>query len=243
MKALILNSGMGKRLKGLTTNKPKAMIKINDNETIISRQLKILKAYGTSDIVITTGHCGKELINYCYNLELGLNYTFVHNPKYLHTNYIYSIFLAREYLNDDIILIHGDLVFEPIVFRKLLGYQRSCMAVSSIVPLSDKDFKVEIKEKRITKIDVEAINTPILAQPLYKLKKEDWVIWLKRIIEFCETGKVSCYAEIAFNEIADSCHIYPLDFKDFICAEIDTMEDLKMVKKRLAFEEASNIYS
>lgn len=108
MKALILNSGIGKRMGSMTNRLPKCMTLIDDNETIVSRQLKQLSKVGVKDIVMTTGPFEQELINYCKSLELPLNYTFVNNSLYKSTNYIYSIYLAKEYLQDDIISLHGD---------------------------------------------------------------------------------------------------------------------------------------
>src|SRR5690554_2813170 len=115
MIGLILNSGMGSRMGDLTSSHPKCMTAISDRDTILSRQLKMLKSSGVLDVVITTGLFDKILIDYCNSLNLDMNFTFVNNPIYDKTNYIYSIYLAKEYLNNDILLLHGDLVFEDSV--------------------------------------------------------------------------------------------------------------------------------
>ena len=52
-----------------------------------------------------------------------MSFTFVENPIYDKTNYIYSMYLAREYLKDDILLLHGDLVFD----KKLYGVSYSAV--------------------------------------------------------------------------------------------------------------------
>lgn len=235
MKALILNSGMGRRMGDLTNKYPKCMTKLSEQETILSRQLKALRQCGIFDIVITTGLFDKELIEYCHSLNLPLNYIFVKNPIYDKTNYIYSIYIAREYLYDDVILLHGDLVFELCVLQELLKQSKSCMAVSSTVPLPPKDFKAVIKDGLIKKIGVEFFNDAVSAQPLYKLSRRDWEIWLERIVIYCKNGQVKCYAEDAFNEISDRCLIYPMDFMGHLCAEIDTPEDLMIIKERLNY--------
>ncbi len=235
MKALILNSGMGRRMGDLTNKYPKCMTKLSEQETILSRQLKALRQCGIFDIVITTGLFDKELIEYCHSLNLPLNYIFVKNPIYDKTNYIYSIYIAREYLYDDVILLHGDLVFELCVLQELLKQSKSCMAVSSTVPLPPKDFKAVIKDGLIKKIGVEFFNDAVSAQPLYKLYRRDWEIWLESIVVYCKDGQVQCYAEDAFNEISDRCFIYPMDFMDHLCAEIDTPEDLMIIKERLNY--------
>ena len=135
MKALILNSGLGSRMGVLTSEHPKCMTEISPRETILSRQLGQIADAGITEVVMTTGLFDTVLTEYCESLGLPLQYTFVKNPIYDKTNYIYSIYCAREYLDDDILLMHGDLVFENEVLDQALAFEGSCMAVSSTLPL------------------------------------------------------------------------------------------------------------
>ena len=105
MKALILNSGMGSRMGALTSEHPKCMTEIAPGETILSRQLKQLCRMGIKEVVMTTGLFDKVLVDYCNELNLPLDINFVNNPLYKETNYIYSIYCAKEYLDDDIVLV------------------------------------------------------------------------------------------------------------------------------------------
>ena len=95
MKALILNSGMGSRMGVLTSEHPKCMTEIAPGETILSRQLRLIADIGIQDVVITTGYYDDVLVSYCRSLELPLQFTFVKNPVYDRTNYIYSRFRCR----------------------------------------------------------------------------------------------------------------------------------------------------
>ena len=242
MRALILNSGLGTRMGDLTTNHPKCMTEITEKETILSRQLRQLAEANISEVIITTGPFDNILVNYCQSLDLPLSITFVKNPKYQNTNYIYSIYCAREYLHDDIILLHGDLVLEDEVLEQVLAYPASCMAVSSALPLPEKDFKAVIHNGRITKIGIDFFNEALSAQPLYKLQKQDWEVWMNKITEYCENSNVSCYAENAFNEISNICRIYPLDFQNLLCSEIDNPEDLAVISSRLKEIEHRTVY-
>lgn len=234
MKALILNSGMGRRMGDLTSENPKCMTVVQEDQTIIERQLKLLGQNGIDQIVITTGPFEKILIEHCESFDLPVEYSFVNNSVYDKTNYIYSIYLAREALEDCIVLMHGDLVFEQSVLQDLLQEKGSCMAVSSTVPLPEKDFKALIEGGKISKVGIEFFEHALAAQPLYKLNKADWMVWLEQIIRFCENGQVKCYAENAFNEVSDFCSIYPFDVKDRLCREVDTPQDLESVKSILS---------
>ena len=237
MKALILNSGLGSRMGDITNTHPKCMTEISENETIVSRQLKLLKKYGINEVVMTTGYFNEILQDYCNGLNLGINISFVNNPVYRETNYIYSIYCARELLNDDIILMHGDLVFNENVLENVLKSKESCMTVSSTIPLPEKDFKAVIHNGKIERVGIEFFDDALSAQPLYKINKNDWIVWLNNIISFCENNNRKCYAENAFNEVSNECIIYPLDVKDELCAEIDNPEDLNRISNLLKSKE------
>ncbi len=232
MKLLILNSGLGHRMGDLTKDRPKCMTDIG-GDTILSRQLECALESGIRDVIITTGYYDTVLAEYCKSLRLPLDIRFVKNPIYDKTNYIYSIYCAREFLNDDIVLMHGDLVFDYCVFDKIAKSEHSCMAVDFNAPLPQKDFKAVLSGNRITKVGIEFFNDAVAAQPLYKLLKPDWSKWLGKIIEYCERNETNCYAENALNDTTHSCNIAPFDLGGKLCCEIDTPNDLSEVKKCL----------
>ena len=233
MKALILNSGLGHRMGDLTREHPKCMTEIAPGETILSRQLRLLSEAGLRDVVITTGYYDRVLIDYCEQLDTDLRFTFVKNPDYDKTNYIYSIYCAREELKDDILLLHGDLVFEPSVLQDVLDCPSSCMKVSSTLPLPEKDFKAVVADGTVQKVGIEFFDSAMEAQAMYKLLQPDWERWLAAIRDFCENGETGCYAEKALNTLNGACGIRALDVQDRLCTEIDTPEDLAAVKARL----------
>ena len=142
----------------LASEHPKCMTEISGNDTILSRQLKQLVEVGIEEIIITTGAFDDVLVGYCLSLDLPIRFHFIKNPIYENTNYIYSIYCARDYLDSDILLLHGDLVFESEVLDKVLGSKNSCMAVSSTRVLPEKDFKAVIQNERIVKVGIEFFN-------------------------------------------------------------------------------------
>ena len=242
MKTLILNSGLGSRMGVLTSEHPKCMTEISATETILGRQLRQIAAAGITEVVMTTGLFDSVLVNYCNSLDLPLHFTFVKNPVYDKTNYIYSIYCAREYLDDDIILMHGDLVFENEVFDQVVNSDKSCMTVSSTLPLPEKDFKAQIVDGKVMKVGVDIFNDAMEAQALYKLNRADWKVWLDKITEFCEAGNSKVYAENALNELNGAANISALDVKNLLCSEIDNPEDLAVVTDKLKSIENRTVY-
>ena len=242
MKALILNSGLGSRMGVLTSEHPKCMTELSSRETILSRQLRQIAASGIEEVVMTTGYYDSVLINYCRSLDLPLTFHFVKNPKFSETNYIYSIYCARERLDDDIVLMHGDLVFETEVFDRLMACPDSCMTVSSTLPLPEKDFKAQVKDGKVLKVGVDLFDEAMEAQALYKLNRQDWKVWLDKIVEFCESGNTGVYAENALNELNGKANITALDVQNLLCAEIDNPEDLAVVSSKLKEIESRTVY-
>lgn len=241
MKALILNSGLGSRMGSRTKTIPKCMTEIASTynqkiETIFSRQIRLLETIGINDIVVTTGYMADQLENYCKGVNYRGNITFVYNSKYETTNYIFSIYKAKEYLEDDIILMHGDLVFDFAALSKLVFHEESCMAVDVSTALPNKDFKAVLNQKNgnnIVKIGIEYFENAVAAQPLYKINYNDWHIWMEEIVEFCENGQTGCYAENAFNELNGKCELKAVDISGMLCREVDTENDLLMVDQML----------
>lgn len=242
MKVLILNSGMGSRMGVLTSEHPKCMTELSSRETILSRQLKQIAEAGLEEVIITTGYYDGVLVNYCNSLELPLHITFVKNPIYDQTNYIYSIYCAKDYLDDDVILLHGDLVFENEVFDRVLAFPGSCMTISSTLPLPEKDFKARVVEGKVLQVGVDIFNEAMAAQAFYKLQKTDWMIWLNKIVELCESNQRNVYAEDALNDLRGAASISALDVQNLLCSEIDNPEDLAVVSARLREVKDRTVY-
>ncbi len=243
MRVLILNSGLGSRLGSFTIGSHKSLLDIGNKQTIYGRQLSFLSELGYGkEIVVTTGHNAESIIAYTKREFPELKIKFIYNPEYSTTNYIYSIYLAREFLvKDDLLLLHGDLVFDLEVLRRLIESNVSCVAVSSTTPLSEKDFKAGInKFYRVETISVDNYRNAISAQPLYKLRNADWLIWLEKIIEFCENGIKNCYAEKALNMVTNRLLLYPVDYKNLLCSEVDDLDDLSRIRKEIASESEVN---
>lgn len=129
MQAIILAAGMGKRLKHLTENNTKCMVKVN-GISIIERTLRILDRKALNKIVIVVGYEGQKLVNYIESLNVATPITYIWNNDYEKTNNIYSLSLAKEHLcEDDTILLESDLVFDEAIIDRVLTDERKSLAV------------------------------------------------------------------------------------------------------------------
>lgn len=129
MQAIILAAGMGKRLKELTQNNTKCMVKVN-GVTLIERLLRQLERKSLSRIVIVVGYQGQKLMDFIATLGIQTPIVYVENRVYDKTNNIYSLALAKEYLcREDTLLFESDLIFEESVIDALLEDPRDSLAL------------------------------------------------------------------------------------------------------------------
>ena len=234
MKAIILNSGIGSRLGKLTTEVPKSMIKINDEETIFSKSIKTLLNYDIDEFIITTGYLEDVLKEYASKKFPEVNFTFVYNPVYDSTNYIKSLDYVDDNITDDLFLLHGDLVYDKEVTDLLIENDESCMVVDTQAGIPEKDFKAKVEDGYVKKVSVTYFGEDALAcQPLYKLRNRDWTTWKHGIRTFCENNNTNVYAEESLNTLLeDKIKIKAIDINEYYCSEIDTVEDLNNYRKR-----------
>lgn len=131
MQAIILAAGMGKRLKELTQDNTKCMVKVN-GVTLIDRMLHQIEKHALSRIVIVVGYEGQKLMDYISTLDIKTPIVYVNNPVYNKTNNIYSLGLAKDkLLEDDTLLFESDLIFEDSLIDALLDDPRDTLALVS----------------------------------------------------------------------------------------------------------------
>ncbi len=236
MKALIFNSGIGKRMGELTKHSPKCMVKLKNSETIFERQLRLLNDVGIKDVIITTGPYEEQLKEVASKKAYqNMHFTFVHNDKYDQTNYIYSFYLTKEFLDDDFLILHGDLVFNKKLLLTILNdpHQSTCL-INKKIPLPEKDFKGRIVDNKLKEVSIHIFDDNCYTfQPLYKLTKNDLKIWMNKVEEFVLAGNVNVYAENALNEVSDKLDIFPISYEKYYINEIDNVDDYEKVSSEI----------
>ena len=129
MQAIILAAGMGRRLKELTQNNTKCMVKVN-GVTLIDRMLHQIDKQHLSRIIIVVGYEGNKLIDFIGTLGIKTPIVFVNNPIYDKTNNIYSLALVKDWLlKDNTLLFESDLIFEDAVLEALVSDPRDTLAL------------------------------------------------------------------------------------------------------------------
>lgn len=190
MQAIILAAGMGKRLKELTQDNTKCMVKVN-GVRLIDRVLGQLAKLGLRRTVLVTGYEGAKLRKHVGRKWEGMKIDYIDNPIFNKTNNIYSLALAAdELVKDDTLLIESDLIFEDAIFTKVLKDPHPNVAVVDAYESWMDGTCVTIDENQLIKRFVpkkdfvyEEIPTYYKTVNIYKFSKEfskeDYVPFLK----------------------------------------------------------------
>lgn len=170
---------MGSRLKDLTADNTKCMVKVN-GVTMIERMLNQLENKAFSKIIIVTGYEGQKLIDFIETLDISTPIEFINNPIYDQTNNIYSLWLAKDkLLEEDTVLLESDLIFEDSILDALLDDSRPTLALvdkyeswmdGTVVQLDEDDsISAFVPGKKFVYRDIDSYYKTV---NIYKFSKE-----------------------------------------------------------------------
>ncbi|HBZ20842.1 MAG TPA: nucleotidyl transferase [Bacteroidales bacterium] len=232
MKAVILAAGVASRLRPLTNNTPKCLLKVGP-KNILELALENLVENKISDIVIVTGYLENRIRDFLKIRFPELNITFCYNELYNSTNNIYSLWLARNALQgEEMLLMDSDIVFDSRIITRLIssGF-KSCLALKRH-EVHDEEIKVRTDMNgRILEISKEVNPAEAAGESVgIELFGKDLLSELFRVIDRKVNidKNVNQFYEAAFQELIDNNHdIYAVDVTEYFCTEIDTEEDLR----------------
>ncbi len=120
MQAIILSAGAGNRLRPLTEKIPKCLVEVNGTP-IIFNALKALLKCNVQKVIMVVGYLSEVVKKRIGDNWGGMEIVYVENELYAQTNNIYSLWLARNYLNEDTILMECDIFFEEKLIERLIS--------------------------------------------------------------------------------------------------------------------------
>ena len=166
MKAIILAGGRGKRLRPITDYVPKPLIPIK-NIPIIAWQIKYLKKFGISEIIVCSGYKTKMIENYLNNQKLGIKITFSVEDKPLGTGG--AIKKAGKKIKDtSFLVINGDVITN-IDLKKLIKKNNTIASIQ----LKTKFGILQTDGNKIIKFDEKKeIENLWMNAGIYHLNKE-----------------------------------------------------------------------
>ncbi|WP_282037333.1 phosphocholine cytidylyltransferase family protein [Saccharicrinis aurantiacus] len=227
--ALLLAAGTGSRLFPLTKSSPKCLTLVNE-KSILARLVTNLKKQGFKRLVIVTGHEQKCIVDYLGDKSGDLNIEYIHSPLYKTTNNIYSLWMAKNIINEPFVLFESDLVLSSTLLDDMVYPDRMAVALmqpwlnGTTVSIDQTNMVTQFQQgtsDSYSDIRYKTVN-------IYSFSLQSWQAIVKRLNQYIEAGDVNCYYETVFSEMVDSksLSLNSVSFDHKPWYEIDTIEDL-----------------
>ncbi|SER65295.1 HAD-IIA family hydrolase [Psychrobacillus sp. OK032] len=230
MKAIILAAGIGSRLRPMTNKKPKTLVEVN-RKPMLKYIIDSLMENHIIEIVVCTGFESREIINFCKTEYPLLNFTFVENHEFETTNNLYTLYLAREHLNEDVILMNADIVYESSIIGDALSHKDSVICVDNDRYL-EESMKVTVRTdgtiRNISKL-IDENESYGCSIDIYKFNADDVKTLADNLIEVIERkNHRNEWTETLLDTLMNSVkmRVYPMNINGRKWYEIDNYEDL-----------------
>ena len=238
MIGMVLAAGAGKRLGEDTRDLPKTLLPVDGDRTILDVALGNLKRAGLDRAVVVTGFAAgriderKSELEERHDIEVELCF----NPKAEEWNNAYSLWIARDYFAEGVLLVNGDTVHPASVEESLLASRGEpiVIAVDDAKPLGEEEMKVHLSSEGL----LDRINKsldPATAQGEYiglTLIEPEAAERLADALEATWRRDPQLYYEDGFQEFADrGGRVGTAPIGEVEWVEVDDHADLKRARE------------
>lgn len=241
MKAIIVSAGQGKRLLPHTEDKPKCLIPVLRDLSVLEIQLHALAQCGVTDVSIMVGFRAEQVEKRLAEHPIpGLTVRTCYNPFYAMSDNLATVWLARTEMTEDFVLLNGDTLFEVDLLAQVLNGPEVpiTVTINEAPEYDEDDMKVRVDENnRLTEIgktlDVKSVDAESIGMLVFR---GEGVTILKdaldRAIRTSE-GLKNWYLKVIGN-IAKEHPVETARITGLWWGEVDCEEDLQHVRKSLA---------
>lgn len=222
--AVILAAGRAEEF-----GKPVGMLEIEDLK-LIDRTLSILKENGITKTVIVTGYESKYYEECFGNSK---NIVLVKSDTYKWTGTMHSLSLAKDYIDDDFLLIENDLIFEKRAIKELVESQnRDCILFTNESGSGDEAF-VEIRDNHLFKMSKDIHQFNRIDGEMIGLTKISYKLYTMMLEEF--KGNVNPYLnyEYVLLDVARNYNIGFVKIDDLAWGDADSAKEYEKIKNYL----------
>jgi bifunctional UDP-N-acetylglucosamine pyrophosphorylase/glucosamine-1-phosphate N-acetyltransferase len=184
MKAVILAAGRGSRLKPLTNNIPKPLIKIN-GISLIEYTMDLVVSY-VDEIVIVVGYLADEIKKYLGDSYKGVKISYVVQNEQKGTGH--ALYLCRDLLKDDFLVLMSDDLYNEDDIKALLPHKFSILTQSTTSDFSGGKVIINRKEELIGIIEGNYKKGDLVNAGVYKMSAEIFNYPLVQIPDRAEYG-------------------------------------------------------
>ena len=240
MLGVILAAGMAKRLRPLTDECPKCLLKIGER-TLLQRTVDAMLQAGITELVVVTGYRAEMIRDFLTTHYPDVPIHFIHNADYEHNNNIFSLWMTRPYTEGHTFMLSdSDILFDPQIIRAVLSAQGSALALNRH-ELGDEEIKVIVDDDdQVVEISkVCSIEKAIGESVGFEKMTAEYSIALFRELEQMieREGLIDVFYERAFERLIPQGHTFRIvDTTDFFSIELDTVDDFNNAKQLIPEE-------
>ena len=235
MIGVILAAGMAKRLRPLTDERPKCLLKVGER-TLLQRTVDAMLAAGINELVVVTGYRANMIRDFLTEMYPKLTIHFIDNSDYAHNNNIFSLWLTRPYTDGrDFLLMDSDILCDPAIIPTVIGVGESALALNRH-ELGEEEMKiVAYAEGRITEISKtcrpeDAAGESVGVERMTADYSTALFRELEQMIE--REGLIDIFYERAFERLIPQGHTFRIvDTTDLFSIELDTPEDFENAQR------------
>lgn len=237
--ALLLAAGTGSRLFPLTKSSPKCLTLVNET-SILERLVDNLKKQGFTRLVVVTGYKNECIMDFLGSKSGDLSIEYIHSPLYRTTNNIYSLWMARNIINEPFVLFESDLVLNSTLLDEMVFPDK--MAVAEMQPWLNGTTVSVNTMNQVTQFQEGTTDTysdiRYKTVNIYSFSLSSWRAVVKKLNQYISEGSVNCYYETVFSEMVDnkSLTFESVTFDHKPWYEIDTIYDLAEAEKLFPVE-------
>ncbi|MBT4106852.1 MAG: phosphocholine cytidylyltransferase family protein [Proteobacteria bacterium] len=239
MKVIIMAAGIGARLNSILGDKPKCLLTI-DGQTMIRRIIDLFHQRDIKDITVITGY-NSHLIHQ----ELaGCDVQFFHNPFFQVTNSIASLWLARELLTEDTILMNADLFFEEEILDLALKQSKDCVMLSDCTRIENADFRFGVQGDRIYKAgnQLENHETDCEYVGIVRIDGRFISTFKNRLSQMISEGDFRNWWEgVLYMFITDGLPVHHVDVSGIFWSEVDNLADYNRLQAWVSGEQSASM--
>lgn len=232
MKVIILSAGIGSRLNPLTKNVPKSMLLIDRDTTVLERTINMVNDIMDVEIVVVAGFCKNHIENLVSKYD---NCKLIYNPFYRITNSITSLWFAKDEMDDDLIIINGDVIVEKDLLKKTLELKEEALVLYDSSKCENADYKVSQQNGEVVVMSKELREFSGEYVGITKLNKGNSIKLRAKMESMIDNELYNEWYETALVEMifTESFKLNAVDVCDYEWTEIDNVNDL--IKARQIF--------
>ena len=222
MKAIIMAAGVGKRLLGLNMNKPKCLLTAG-SETLIRRSVNLLVNKGISDITVIVGYEADLIRN-----ELKKDVAYFENPHFLTTNSIMSLWYAKDLLEDNVLLLNGDLYYEHGILDYAKNQTNPVVMLADSTRIDNADYRFSFSGDQIIQFGKHLTNQETDGEYVGIVRIDQCFIktFKQTLEEMITAGKSNIWWEdVLYSFISKQIPIHFYDVAGTFWSEVDTLQD------------------